>query len=393
MNERTEQIRADYAEAAADGTCLCGTDAYDDMDLSFIPEYVRSAKQGCSSPLSDAEVLIKPGDVVLDLGCGAGLDVFLAAKLVGAAGRAIGIDMTPKMLELANRAAPEAAQSLGYENAEFRLAQIENLPLADNSVDTVISNCVVNLSDDKPRVFSEIFRVLKPGGAFVISDVFATMPVPHYIQNDAALISRCIGGASELGSFADIVTDAGFRGLRVMSSGGYTRIDGLDFVSATVSAMKPAVTAGDREHQTMCAAMLAGPLSRAVTDFGTEFRRGVPQPVSGDEAALLKSPAYSDYFRVADTPAALDTDDFTRILPVTGTCKYTGKFVTLAAAFTELEDDDNHIYRRGEPLEICEKTAAVLDFHLYKKLFILVDRAAGRSVDANETDCGDGCCC
>jgi hypothetical protein len=90
---------------------------------------------------------------------------------------------------------------------------------------------------------------------------------------------------------------------------------------------------------------------------------------------------------------AYDTDDFTRILPVPGACKYTGKFVTLAATFTELEDDDKHVYKRGEPLEICEKTAAVLGFHLYKKLFILVDRAAGRSVDANETDCGDGCCC
>jgi ubiquinone/menaquinone biosynthesis C-methylase UbiE len=389
MNTRTEQIRADYAEAVADGTCLCGTDAYDDMDLSFIPEYVRNAKQGCASPLADAQALIKPGDVTLDLGCGAGLDVFLAAKLVGETGRAVGIDMTPEMLEIANRAAPEVAQNLGYENTEFHLAQIEDLPLSDGSVDTVISNCVVNLSGDKPRVFSEVFRVLKPGGAFVISDVFATMPVPHYIQNDAALISRCIGGASELGSFADIVTGAGFRGLRVMSSGGYTRIDGLDFISATVSAMKPAVTSDNCEYH----AMLAGPPSRAVTDFGKEFRRGVPQTVSGDEAALLKSPAYSDYFRVADTPAALNADDFTCILPVPGACKYTGKFVTLAAAFTELEDDDNHIYRRGEPLEICEKTAAVLDFHLYKKLFILVDRAAGRSVDANETDCGDGCCC
>jgi hypothetical protein len=293
------------------------------------------------------------------------------------------------MLEIANRAAPEVAHNLGCENAEFRLAQIEDLPLADGSVDAVISNCVVNLSGDKPRVFSEIFRVLKPGGAFVISDVFATMPVPHYIQNDAALISRCIGGASEFGEFADIVTDAGFRGLRIMSSGGYTRIDGLDFISATVSAMKPAVTSDNCEYH----AMFAGPPSRAVTDFGKEFLRGVPQTVSGDEAALLKSPAYSDYFRVADTPAALNTDDFTRILPVPGTCKYTGKFVTLAAAFTELEDDDGHVYKRGEPLEICEKTAAVLDFHLYKELFNLVNRAAGRSVDANETDCGDGCCC
>jgi SAM-dependent methyltransferase len=154
--------------------------------------------------------------------------------------------MTPEMLEIARRAAPETAQNLGYANAEFHLAQIEKLPLAADSADFVISNCVINLSEDKPRVFAEIFRVLKPGGAFVISDVFAASPVPRYIQNDAALIARCIGGASELGAFADIVTGAGFCGLRVMSSGGYTRLDGLDFVSATVTAAKPAAAAHKR---------------------------------------------------------------------------------------------------------------------------------------------------
>jgi SAM-dependent methyltransferase len=391
MSEMTEHIRADYAKAAEGGTCLCMTNAYDGMDLSFIPAYVRNANQGCSSPLTDAAALITSGLTVLDLGCGAGLDVFLAARLAGEKGSAIGVDMTPEMLEIANRAAPEVALQLGYANTEFRLARIESLPLADASIDVVISNCVVNLSEDKPRVFSEVFRVLKPGGSLVIADVFATAPIPYYIRNDAALISRCIGGAAELSVFADMVVGAGLRGLRLASFGSYTRIDGLDFLSTAVTMLKPAPAFGEREY----AAMLVGPMSRAVTDFGAEFSRGVPRLVSADSAALLKTPAYNEYFRIAETTDALSdrTADCVRIIPAQGACHYTGKFVTLIAPFTEIEDDDGHLYKRGEAFEICEKTAAVLETPPYQELFLFVNRAAGRDVDALDTDCGDGCCC
>jgi SAM-dependent methyltransferase len=237
-NERMEQIRADYAEAVETGACLCSTSAYDCMDLSFIPTYVRDANQGCSSPLADAECMLGLGDTIVDLGCGAGLDVFLAARLVGREGKAVGIDMTPEMLELANRAAPEVGRSLGFVNTSFYNAPIEALPVANSDVNVVISNCVINLSQDKRMVFAEIFRVLKLGGVFIISDVFAGAPVPESIRNDARLISRCIGGALEFNEFAEIVAAAGFSELRTLHTDEVIRVEGIDFLSMTVSASK-----------------------------------------------------------------------------------------------------------------------------------------------------------
>jgi ubiquinone/menaquinone biosynthesis C-methylase UbiE len=235
----TEQIRDDYANAASCCECLCSTNAYDCMDLSFIPDEVRNANQGCSSPLTALENIQTEGRVIVDLGCGAGLDVFLAAQLIGDKGRAIGIDMTEEMLSIAERAAPLVADALGYTNTEFHLARIEKLPLADNTADIIISNCVINLSENPGAVFAELFRVLKPGGFFVISDVFASAPVPDHIRNDATLISRCIGGAMEYSEFSRLAADAGFTGLDATDKGQYENIDGYDFLSMTVRGTKP----------------------------------------------------------------------------------------------------------------------------------------------------------
>jgi len=238
-----ENVREDYAEAAECGCCLCATNAYDEMNTSFIPNEVLQHNQGCSSPLTDAAEILREGDVLLDLGCGAGLDVFLAAKMVGEHGLAIGIDMTDEMLNIAVMNADTVQKNLFYEkpNAVFYRSVIENLPIVDEKVDLVISNCVINLSSNKPAVFREIFRVLKPGGGFLISDVFASAPVPVHMRNDRELISRCIGGALTESEFRDMVSACGFEKLSVIHSDAYENVEGIDFVSKTVSGFRPAI--------------------------------------------------------------------------------------------------------------------------------------------------------
>jgi ubiquinone/menaquinone biosynthesis C-methylase UbiE len=152
------------------------------------------------------------GETVLDLGSGAGLDCFLAANRVGEKGKVIGVDMTPEMLEKAR----ENARQSNYANVEFRLGEIENLPVADSSVDVVISNCVINLSPDKKRVFSEAFRALKPGGRLMVSDIVLTEELPEFLKNSIEAYVGCIAGAILIEDYKAAVTDAGFKDIRII---------------------------------------------------------------------------------------------------------------------------------------------------------------------------------
>jgi len=166
---------------------------------------------GCGNPSACAE--LKAGETVLDLGSGAGIDVFLAAIKVGLQGKVIGVDMTPEMVNKANGLAREK----GFQNVEFRLGEIESLPLTDNSVDTIMSNCVINLSADKSRVFHEAYRVLKPGGRMVISDIVSERPLPQRMRDDLEAWSQCISGALEMKDYLGKITGAGFGNPEVIS--------------------------------------------------------------------------------------------------------------------------------------------------------------------------------
>jgi SAM-dependent methyltransferase len=164
---------------------------------------------GCGNPLAIAS--LKEGETVLDLGSGGGFDCFLARGQVGTAGSVIGVDMTPEMIALARK----NARKLGYSNVEFRLGEIEHLPVADGSVDVVISNCVINLSLNKAQVFREAFRVLRLGGRLSVSDVVAIADIPKDIRQDLGMISGCIGGAEQAGDLRVMLTNAGFTGIKM----------------------------------------------------------------------------------------------------------------------------------------------------------------------------------
>jgi arsenite methyltransferase len=182
---------------------------YTDAELQAVPEGANLGL-GCGNPVALAS--LKQGETVLDLGSGAGFDCFLAADRVGERGRVIGVDMTPEMIEKAR----ENARKGNYANVEFRLGEIEHLPAADNSVDAVISNCVVNLSPDKKEVFAEAFRVLRPGGRLMISDIVLLTELPDFIKHSIEAYIGCVAGAMLKDEYLEAVREAGFQDVKIM---------------------------------------------------------------------------------------------------------------------------------------------------------------------------------
>jgi arsenite methyltransferase len=212
-------VKEKYSQVAAAGSegdgccgssCGCSTGTAADIamaeDYSELSGYVAEADLGLGCGLPTQFALIKPGDVVLDLGSGAGNDAFVARSATGASGKVIGVDITEKMISLARA----NAEKLGYHNVEFRLGDIENLPLNTSTVDVVVSNCVLNLVPDKARAFSETFRVLKPGGHFSVSDIVLKGLLPSGLQSSAELYAGCVSGAINKVEYLDIVKEAGF---------------------------------------------------------------------------------------------------------------------------------------------------------------------------------------
>ena len=201
--------------------CSCGCGPTPDLDYSVfndpydtIKGYVGEADLGLGCGIPTQYINIKPGDTVVDLGSGAGNDVFVARALVGNTGTVIGLDMTPEMIEKAN----ENKTKLGYENVEFRLGDIENMPFPDNLADVVISNCVINLVPDKKQAFSEIYRILKPGAHFCISDVVLEGDLPQKLQEAAEMYTGCVSGALQKEQYLHIIQQNGFNHIEIKTS-------------------------------------------------------------------------------------------------------------------------------------------------------------------------------
>jgi len=225
-SEIKKVVREGYADIAKNrGSCCsqpsscCGSAdlvqtiskaiGYTDKELEAVPEGANLGL-GCGNPVALAS--LAEGETVLDLGAGAGFDCFLAANIVGKTGKVIGVDMTPEMVEKAR----ENAQKNDYQNVEFRLGEIENIPAADNSTDAVISNCVINLSPDKSRVFKETFRVLKPGGRLMVSDIVLLQELPDFIKNSIAAYIGCVSGAMLRDEYIAAIRGAGFHEVKII---------------------------------------------------------------------------------------------------------------------------------------------------------------------------------
>jgi arsenite methyltransferase len=240
----TEVVKEKYGQAAlrvttGQGNACCGSapstasgcadpitsGLYDAAETGMLPEDAVKASLGCGNPTALAQ--LNPGETVLDLGSGGGIDVLLSARRVGPTGKAYGLDMTDEMLALAN----ENKRKAGVENVEFLKGQIESIPLPDNSVDVIISNCVINLSANKDRVLAEAFRVLKPGGRFAVSDVVTRGEIPEAVRQNVLLWVGCIAGALEEGEFRAKLAAAGFTGIDIEPTRIYRVEEARDFLA------------------------------------------------------------------------------------------------------------------------------------------------------------------
>ena len=239
-------VRERYGSiASTEGASCCGSDCgcsevklYDSALVEGLPAEVTNLSLGCGDPVSIAS--LKPGETVLDLGSGGGIDCFLAARQVGTEGYVIGVDMTPQMLEKANA----AKARMGVTNVEFRRGQIENLPVVANSIDLIMSNCVINLSPDKAAVFGEAFRVLKPGGRVSISDIVTEGDFSAELRADSAKWAECVTGAIDVDIYTGLMREAGFVDIQVVDKANaediVPRQPGMPRIySARISAYKP----------------------------------------------------------------------------------------------------------------------------------------------------------
>jgi SAM-dependent methyltransferase len=243
VRERYAQIAVKESSCCAPSNSCCGTTdqatdiskkiGYRDAELDSVPEGANLGL-GCGNPTALAS--LKEGETVLDLGSGGGFDCFLASNKVGQKGKVIGVDMTSEMIDKAR----ENARKSGYLNVEFRLGEIENLPVADNSVDAIISNCVINLSPDKGRVFKEAYRALKPGGRVMVSDIVLLQELPESIKNSVEAYVGCVAGASRKEDYLATVAAAGFQEVETVSevSFGMGQLTG-SIASINVRAVKP----------------------------------------------------------------------------------------------------------------------------------------------------------
>ena len=244
--EIKEHVKERYGEIAKNQGCCCtscgpsATDmalqmGYTEEDLKNVPG-AATMGLGCGNPVALAS--LKEGETVLDLGSGGGIDVFLAAKKVGPKGKVIGVDMTKEMINKATT----TAEKYGYENVEFRMGEIENLPVESNSLDAVISNCVINLSPDKEKVFQEAYRILKPGGRIMISDLVTEGELPEEVKKSFDAWSSCVAGALEKSQYLDTIRRVGFKNVKIISESTYkidvSREIGTKIKSVQVEAFK-----------------------------------------------------------------------------------------------------------------------------------------------------------
>ncbi len=336
-----------YGQAAEEPQAeLCCPTTYDPEEVGHIPQEVLDRFYGCGSPVISANP--QPGEVYVDLGSGAGIDCFIAAKHVGPTGRVIGVDMTDQMLSVAEESRRKVAQSLGYDAVEFRKGFLEDIPVDTKTADVVTSNCVINLSPDKPKVFSELWRILKDHGRAVIADIVSDRDVPPRLKVNEQLWGECIVGALTEEQFLAMLEQAGFYGLSVMKKTYWKTIparpddngaggEGFNFYSVTVQGFK--------------------------------FEKSASATMRGGSAN-----------------------------PGGGGCQFIGQFAVYRGPFKAVLDEEGHCFPRNVAISVCTDTASKLSQPPYAGLFTVVEPDGTRKERALSACCpggggnGSGCC-
>ena len=293
-------VREFYGDAATEPRAeLCCPVRPDADDLAHIPPEVVERFYGCGSPVAAAALM--PGETFVDLGSGAGIDCFIAAKKVGAEGRVFGVDMTDQMLDVARASQAKVADALGFDAVEFRQGYLEQIPLDDGIADVVTSNCVINLSADKRQVLREIWRVLKDHGRMVIADIVSDREVPPRMRADGQLWGECISGALTEEALLAAMERSGFYGVSILKKSFWRDVEGCAFSSVTVRGYKFEKKAGCRYVGQY--AIYRGPQKAVIDEEGHLFPRGTPVEVCTDTAAKLSNPPYVSTFTIVDGPS------------------------------------------------------------------------------------------
>lgn len=295
--EGRKKVQQFYKKAAVTPQAeLCCPTKYDPADVGHIPQDVLDRFYGCGSPVALAQ--LKEGETFLDLGSGAGIDVFTAAKKVGALGRAIGVDMTDEMLAVAAECKNIVAQNLGYDNTAFYKGYLEDLPVSDKSVDCITSNCVINLSVNKGKVFSEMWRALKDNGRIVVSDIVSEKPLSVTIHSNPKLWGECIGGALTENEFIALLKKLGFYGIETLKKTFWKTVEGYNVFSVTVRGYKFEKKAGCTYAGQY--AVYQGPFEAVVDEEGHFFPRGQKVEICTDTFEKLSHPPYQFSFVLLD---------------------------------------------------------------------------------------------
>lgn len=297
LDQSRETVRTFYAQAAQQPqAALCCAGGYSGDETKHIPKEVLEIAYGCGSPVGLADV--KEGEIVVDLGSGGGIDCFVAAKKVGPNGKVFGIDMTDPMLEKAILSKATVAENLGYDVVEFKKGYLEEIPLPNQFANLILSNCVINLSPDKRRVFFEMWRVLKDHGRVVISDTVAAEKIPDSMRANPRLWGECVSGALTEEEYLAYLEQAGFYGLSVLKKSFWKEVEGYAFYSIIVRGYKFEKTAGC--HFIGQKAIYRGPFKSVSDEEGHLFPRDEAVEVCTDTAAKLRHAPYDAFFTVID---------------------------------------------------------------------------------------------
>jgi ubiquinone/menaquinone biosynthesis C-methylase UbiE len=299
-----------YSKAAvtAQESLCCPTD-YSTRDVSHIPNEVLEVSYGCGSPVGRAS--LQEGQTMVDLGSGGGIDCFIAAKLVGETGHVYGIDMTEEMLNIARVNSEQVVKNLGYNNIEFMQGFLESIPITDMSVDLVTSNCVINLSTKKNEVFKEVYRILKPGGHFLIADIISEVEVPEEMRNNKELWGGCISGALTLKDFLNYAKNNQFKGLHIQKDYLWKEVEGIKFYSYTIEGCKfPSKEKSPGDNSIF--ATYVGPFESIVFQ-GTNFLLGDPIKIDLKIAEMMSSHSYSGQFIITDSNIEKPAEDNSEI--------------------------------------------------------------------------------
>ena len=299
-----DDVQEFYGEAAKRPQAdLCCPTSYPVEDTSHIPQEVIDRFYGCGSPVGIAE--IKNGETVVDLGSGAGIDCFIASRKTGADGKVIGIDMTDEMLEVARKCSETVSQNLGYKNVEFKKGYLEEIPVDNETVDLITSNCVINLSPNKVKVFQEMIRTLKDHGRILISDVVSEVTLPKQIKEDKQLWGECLGGCVTENQLISYLEQAGFYGVEILGKTFWKTVQNINFYSVSVRAYKHKKS-GECIFQGQ-KAIYRGPFKVIIDDEGHVFPRNEEVEVCSDTASKLSRQPYSNSFRIVESDGTEDS--------------------------------------------------------------------------------------